>query len=174
MRGRKSGEAQPENHVVLADALLEERHRPPLQAVHLAEIAPVCRDDRRNIRRRANDEGPQRFRTGEARCEQPVDGVDSVGSQGEQAAHNIGLDPKVGDFLLTQTAVVECRINQCQGLFALLGAIQHDIGPGQRELQPRMRLHRCCGQLADQTDQGGHLGLLEQVARSSSTISTAR
>ena len=79
-------------------------------------------------------------------------------------AHHVDLDPEIGNRVLAQTGAVECRIDQCQSLFALLGAMQHDVGPGERELQPRVRLHRSRGQLADQTDQGGHLGLLEQVA----------
>ena len=41
--------------------------------------------------------------------------------------------------------------------------MQEDVGPGERELQPRVRLHRSRGQFADQTDHGGHLRLLEQV-----------
>ncbi len=41
--------------------------------------------------------------------------------------------------------------------------VQHNVGPGQGELQPRIRMHDGGRQLAHQPDQCGHLGIRHQV-----------
>ena len=79
------------------------------------------------------------------------------------AAHHPAFRAQVGDLVVAEVGRLQPGFHEGQCLFGSRNPVQHDVGPGQGELQPRIRLHDGGRQLAHQPDQRGHLRIRHQV-----------
>ena len=91
-----------------------------------------------------------------------VDARQSVGPQGHHTAYHAGVRAHVGGLVGAEAGGLQGGIHQCQCLLGGRDPVQHDVGPGKRELQAGARLYGGRRELAHQCDQCPHLGVRHQ------------
>ena len=124
----------------------------PLDPVHLVEVVVIRGGERCYGGGHAYGERTQAISPCQTRRDVIVDAGEPVGTQVRHPAHDAAFRADVGDLVGAEPGSLQPGFHQGQCVLGNWNPVQHDVRPGQGELQPRFRLHHGRWQLAHQPD----------------------